>query len=172
MCNNGWTLKANSHRHARHDKTVLSVSRTLRRCELDSRQLKTVADRKFWNLNTLIAIVQFTPPRKTRHRQDCFVVSGVAVWTESARPPDRCVLCLVCVGVRPAAQCDRRTHSDTEALVGPTQFTPPDTTQTGPSCLVGGVNWAVHVGLHTHNIHRVKWRHRIYGHGTFAFLWV
>jgi len=30
----------------RHDKTVLSVSRPLRRCELDSRQLKTVADRK------------------------------------------------------------------------------------------------------------------------------
>jgi len=36
-------VKANSHRHARHDK---SVSRPLRRCELDSRQLKTVADRK------------------------------------------------------------------------------------------------------------------------------
>jgi len=36
-----------------------------------------------------------------------------------------------------AAQCDRRTHSDAErALIGPTQFTPPDTTQTGPSCLV------------------------------------
>jgi len=30
-------LKASSHRHARHDKTVLSVSRPLRRCELDSR---------------------------------------------------------------------------------------------------------------------------------------
>jgi len=28
-------------------KTVLSVSRPLRWCELDSRQLKTVADRKF-----------------------------------------------------------------------------------------------------------------------------
>jgi len=28
-------------------QTVLSVSRPLRRCELDSRQLKTVADRKF-----------------------------------------------------------------------------------------------------------------------------
>jgi len=32
----------------RHDKTVLSASRPLRRCELDnSRQLKTVADRKY-----------------------------------------------------------------------------------------------------------------------------
>ena len=40
-------LKAKSHRHARHDKTVLSVSRPQRRCELGSRQLKTVADRKF-----------------------------------------------------------------------------------------------------------------------------
>ena len=40
-------VKANSHRHARQDKTVLSASRPLRRCELDSRQLKTVADGKF-----------------------------------------------------------------------------------------------------------------------------
>ena len=36
------------------------------------------------------------------------------MWNESARPQDRCVLCLVCVGVRPAAQCGRRTHSDAE----------------------------------------------------------
>ena len=39
-------VKANSHRHARHDKTVLSVSRPLWWCELDSRQPKTVADKK------------------------------------------------------------------------------------------------------------------------------
>jgi len=39
-----WPVKANSHRHTRDDKTVLSVSRPLRRCKLDSRQLKTVAD--------------------------------------------------------------------------------------------------------------------------------
>jgi len=44
------SLKANSRRDARHDKTVLSVSRPLRRCELDSRQLKTVADRKFFEV--------------------------------------------------------------------------------------------------------------------------
>jgi len=45
----GWSspfLIANSYRHARHDKTVLSVSRPLRRHELDCRQLVTVADRK------------------------------------------------------------------------------------------------------------------------------
>jgi len=39
--------KTVSHRHARQDKTALSVSRPLRRCELDSRQLKIVADWKF-----------------------------------------------------------------------------------------------------------------------------
>ena len=44
---------------------------------------------------------QFTPPRQTRHRLDCFVVSVVAVWIESARPPDRCVLCRFCVGLPP-----------------------------------------------------------------------
>ena len=38
-------LKANLHRHARHNKTVVSVSCPPRRCELDCRQLKTVADR-------------------------------------------------------------------------------------------------------------------------------
>jgi len=36
----------NSHRHATHDKTILSLLCPLRRCELDYRQLKTVADRK------------------------------------------------------------------------------------------------------------------------------
>jgi len=56
------TFKANSHHHARHDRTVLSVSRPLRRCELDSRQLKTVADRQnIWRLSTFRAIVRFTP---------------------------------------------------------------------------------------------------------------
>ena len=38
---------SHSHRHARHDKTISSVPRPLRRCELDSWQLRTVADRKF-----------------------------------------------------------------------------------------------------------------------------
>ena len=40
------TPMPNSHRQARPDKTALSVSRPLRRCELYSRQLKTVAARK------------------------------------------------------------------------------------------------------------------------------
>jgi len=52
---------------------------------LDSRQLKTVAGRKFGSLNTFRAIVQFTPPRQTRHRQDRLVVSG-----------GRCELCIMC----------------------------------------------------------------------------
>jgi len=48
-----------------------------------------------------------------RHDTDRTVLSCL-VWTESARPTDRCVLCLVCVGVRRAAQCDRWTHSDAD----------------------------------------------------------
>ena len=64
-------LKANSHRLARRDKTVLSVSRPFRRCELDSRQLKTVADRKFEGR----AIVQFTPDT-TQTRPSCRVWCG------------------------------------------------------------------------------------------------
>jgi len=30
--------------------------------------------------------IQFTPPRQTRHRQDCSVASGVAVWIGSNSP--------------------------------------------------------------------------------------
>ena len=30
--------------------------------------------------------IQFTPPKRTRHRQDSFVVSGVAVWISFNRP--------------------------------------------------------------------------------------
>jgi len=40
------TKRPNSHRLARPDKTVLSVPCLPRWCEFDSRQLKTIADRK------------------------------------------------------------------------------------------------------------------------------
>jgi len=56
-------VKANSHRHARHDKAVLSVSRPLRRRELDSRQLETVADRKFEVWTRQIRSGQFSSVR-------------------------------------------------------------------------------------------------------------
>ena len=63
--------EADSHRHTRRDKTVLSVSRPPRRCELDSRQLKTVADRTFedWTRSE-----QSSDSHQTRHRQDRRVV--------------------------------------------------------------------------------------------------
>ena len=41
------SVKANSHCHARHDKNCLVCVASDRRCELDSGQLKTVADRKY-----------------------------------------------------------------------------------------------------------------------------
>ena len=68
-------LKANSHRHARHDKAVLSVSRPLWRCALDSRQLKTCRRQKIRSLSAFRAIVQFTPAHRTWHYDT--VVSGV-----------------------------------------------------------------------------------------------
>ena len=58
---------------------------------------------------------------QTRHRQDRLVLSGVAVCTESARQvrsaSER-------VGRRSATAGRTPTH---DALVGPTQFPPPDT---------------------------------------------
>ena len=57
------------------------------------------------------------------------------VWLCKSSRPDRPTSAFS-VGVCRAAQCDRRTHSDAERTcwaVGPTQFTPPDTTQ---RCLV------------------------------------
>jgi len=97
-------LKANHHRHAGHNKTVLSVSCPRRTCELDSRHPTTQDCRrqKIWSMNTLIAIV------RTRHRCDCLVV-----WTESATPP----IGAFCVW--PVSQyLEQRTHSDAAPLPG------------------------------------------------------
>ena len=100
------TFRRNSHRHARPDKTVLYVSCLRRRCEFDSRQLKTVAGRKKWSLNTLIAILQFTPPCQTRHRQNCFVVSGGRCELSIRRTQLRAalVIALICI----AGKCCQR----------------------------------------------------------------
>jgi len=65
--------KANSHRRARHDKTVLSVSRPLRQRELNFRQLKTVADRKF-EVSTRSQQWSYSH-RHTRHDRDRTVLS-------------------------------------------------------------------------------------------------
>ena len=100
-------LKANSHLHARHDKTVLCVSRPLRWCELDSRQLKIVADRKFevWTRSEHRPVRTGTPDT-TRTGPSC------RVWCELSLPDRR--TSAFSVGVCRAAQCDRRTHSDAE----------------------------------------------------------
>jgi len=75
------STKTNSHRLARHDKTVLSLSRPLRRCELDSLpnnpRLSPTENLKSERVNSNCPI--HTATRQTRQRQDCFVVSGVAV---------------------------------------------------------------------------------------------
>jgi len=62
-----------SHHHARPDRTVLSVSCLSRRCEFDSRRLKTVADRK---CEVGTRSEQSSSSHRTRHRQHCLVVPG------------------------------------------------------------------------------------------------
>jgi len=54
--------------------------------------------------------------RVARHDTDWTVLSCLVWRCELSRPTDRCVLCLLCVGVCRAAQCDRRTHSDAERI--------------------------------------------------------
>jgi len=78
-------VKANLHRDARHDKTVSSVSRPLRRCELDSRQLKTVADKKFevWTRSEQSS----NSRRHTRHDTDRTVLSRLVGGVNSALRP-------------------------------------------------------------------------------------
>ena len=113
-------LKANSHLHARHDKTVLSVSRPLRRCELDFRQLKTVAERKFdvWTRSEQSS----NSHRHTRHDADRTVLSCL-VWRCELSRPDRPTSAFS-VGVCRAAQ----------AL----SVRPPDALRRMQNALVGG----------------------------------
>ena len=72
-------VKANSHRHAIHNTKIWSVSHLLWQCELDSRQLETVADRKseVWTRSEQLS----NSHRHTRHDTDwTFVMS--ARWCE------------------------------------------------------------------------------------------
>jgi len=85
-CNAQIFVTPNSHRPTRpdptrHDKTVLSASRRV--CELDSRRLKTVADGNFhvWT-RSLQRSSSHRPIRHDRTRQNSFVASGRAQWTE------------------------------------------------------------------------------------------
>ena len=70
---------------ARQDKTVLSVSCLVWRCELDKIAINAFRVQFFCRSATVLSCLSgilFTPPKRTRHRQDSFVcvVSGVAVW--------------------------------------------------------------------------------------------
>jgi len=83
--------------------------------------------------NSNCPIHNFTPLDRTRYRLDCFVVSGVAVWIESAWQPDRCVLCLFVseyVGRRSATAGRTPTQN---ALVGRSVHTRHDKT-VAPAC--------------------------------------
>ena len=67
-----------AQRHTRHEKTVLSVSC---RVVCIGQLLLTYLDFKFSVGDNLeLSGIQFTPPKRTRHEQDSFVLSGEAVW--------------------------------------------------------------------------------------------
>jgi len=71
--------RLSSHYHTRHEKTVLCVvsGATMWIAQL----LLTCSDFRFSGGDSLeLSGIQFTPPRQTRHRQDSFVGSGLAVW--------------------------------------------------------------------------------------------
>ena len=71
----GWWGRLNSHRHTRHDKTVQSVSCLVCRCELDNCS-ERVQTSSFLSATVLSCREsKFTLPKRTRHRQDIFVVS-------------------------------------------------------------------------------------------------
>ena len=83
---------------------------------------------------------QFTPPAK-HDKTVLLSVSCQAVWTESARPHDKCVLRRSASGGRTDSACAARHTPTLNALVGPTQFTPPhQTRQDGPVCVESGVS--------------------------------
>ena len=132
-------LKANSHRHARHDKTVLSVSRPFRRGELDSRQLKTVADRKFevWTRSQQSSSSQ----RHTRHDTDRTVLLCLCELSRPDRPTSAFI-----VGVCRATQIlAMRPPRPTRLSYLPVSKlnSRHDTDSTVLSCLADGVNWAL-----------------------------
>jgi len=66
VCTLDWialeTVKPNSHHHARHDKTVLSVSRPLQRCELAGNSRPSpIENLKFEHVNSNCPIHTVTP---------------------------------------------------------------------------------------------------------------
>ena len=77
-------LKANSHRHTRHDKlSCLCRVRFGGVNWIPGNSTLSATEKKYevCSLNTfrVRAMVQFTSAHQTRHRQDRFVMSGVAV---------------------------------------------------------------------------------------------
>ena len=77
----GRSGRLNSHRHTRHDKTVLSVSCLVCQCELDDCSERVQNVFKFSvGVSLELSGIQFTPPKRTRHRQEQFC----RVWRDDA----------------------------------------------------------------------------------------
>jgi len=77
----GRSGRLNSHCHTRHDKTVLSVSCLVCQCELDDCSERVQNVFKFSvGVSLELSGIQFTPPKRTRHRQEQFC----RVWRDDA----------------------------------------------------------------------------------------
>ena len=120
-----------SHRHAIHDKTVLSVSCTVRFGGVNNSRLSPTENMKSEHVDSNCPIHTATSDT-TQTELFC------SVWCELSRPDRQ----TGAFSVWSASECDRRTHSDAERTcraVGVTQFTPPhQTRQDGPVCVVSG----------------------------------
>ena len=116
------------------DTTKLSCLCQLRRCELDFRQLKTIADiLKSEHIQSNRSVHTVTPDT-TQTGPSC------RVWCELSRP-DKCVQRRSVSG---GAGAVGATAGRTPTQNGPTQSTPPDMTHSIVlSRLAGGVNWTL-----------------------------
>jgi len=93
---------------------------------------------KSWSINMIRAIFQFTPDT-AQTGPTCRVWCGGVNWVGPTAGQVRSAS--ECVGRRSATAGRTPTPY---TLVGPTRFTPPGTTQTGPSCRVWRTVWIGH----------------------------
>jgi len=138
------TVKANSHRHARHGKTVLYVSRPLRRCELDSGQLKSVANRKFevWTRSEQSSHLR----QHTKRNTDRTVLSCLLWQCELSQPDHPTSAFSVRVfrtAVRPPDALRRETHQVLSGGRAESIHTAWHDTDSTVLCMASGVNWAL-----------------------------
>jgi len=134
-------IKANSHRHARHDTNYLVCVASASVVWTGFQTTQDCRRQKIWSLNTFTAIAPFASAHQTQQRQDRLVVSGVAVWTESSAFSVGVCRAAQALPVRQPDALRRRTHLS-GGRADSIHIAWCDTNSTVLSRLMGGVNWA------------------------------